>query len=332
MDTIKIAHGSGGRQSRELVKNIILKYFNNPLLAQLEDAAVLENTPAKIAFTTDSYVVDPIFFPGGNIGDVAICGTVNDLSVKGAKPKYISVSFIIEEGFPVADFKKILVAMQKRAKEADILIATGDTKVTPKGKTDKIFINTSGIGFMLKNADIAATNIRPGDILIVSGALGPHSVAVMNARHNLGIKSNIKSDSAPLNIMTENLITKLGHCVKAMRDITRGGLSTVLNELALPKLGFDVNEADIPVSKTVKAAADLLGIDVLSLANEGKLICVVSSEKAKEALEIMQKSPYGSDAKIIGSAQNTGKVNLVTNLGVKRVLRAPLGEILPRIC
>lgn len=332
METIKIAHGSGGRQSNELIKNTILKYFGNPVLNNLEDAALLKNIPQKITFTTDSFVVDPIFFPGGNIGDLAVCGTINDLAVKGSVPKYITVSFIIEEGFAFNDFKKILASVKSRAKEAGVIIAAGDTKVTPKGKCDKIFINTAGIGFALDKADISAKNIRPKDVVIVSGNLGDHSVTVMNARHRLGIKSTIKTDSAPLNIMTQKLVKALGKDIKAMRDITRGGLSTVLNELASPKIGFDIEETKIPISPAVKAASALLGLDVLDMANEGKLICIVSPQKAEAALDIIKKSPYGKNAKIIGIAGATGKVNLITALGVKRVLHAPLGEILPRIC
>jgi hydrogenase expression/formation protein HypE len=332
MDTVTIAHGSGGQESAEFIKKLILKSFNNPVLKDLEDAALLKNTPARIAFTTDSYIVEPVFFPGGNIGDLAVCGTVNDLSVKGAAPKYISVSFIIEEGFKINDFKKILTAVKTRAKEAGIIIAAGDTKVAPKSKVDKIFINTAGIGYMLPNADIAAKNIKPGDVIIVSGDLGAHSVAIMNARHNLGIKSNIKTDSAPLNKMTASLIKALGKDIKAMRDITRGGLSTVLNELASKNIGFDIEERVLPVSPAVKAAAALLGLDVLDMANEGKLVCAVSQKSAVKALNIIKKSPYGKNAKIIGKATKEGRVNIITALGVKRALRPPLGAVLPRIC
>jgi hydrogenase expression/formation protein HypE len=332
METIKISHGSGGRESQKLIKEVILKYFSNPVLKDLEDAARLKNTPPDIAFTTDSFIVDPIFFPGGNIGDLAVCGTVNDLSVRGALPKYISVSFIIEEGFLVSDFKKILSSIKTRAAEAGVIIASGDTKVTPKGKADKIFINTSGVGHMIKGADISAKNIKPGDVVIVSGILGEHSITIMNARHKLGIKSGLKTDSAPLNKMTYSLIKTLGKDIKVMRDITRGGLSGVLNELCSPKTGFDIEEEKLPVSRPVKAACNLLGLDVLDMANEGKLVCVASAKSAQKALGIIKKSPYGKNAAIIGAAQKYAGVNLVTPLGSKRVIRAPLGEVLPRIC
>jgi len=328
METIKISHGSGGQQSAELIKNLILKYFGNPLLSRLEDAALLKAAP-QIAFTTDSFVVDPISFPGGNIGDLAVCGTVNDLAVRGAQPKYLSVSFILEEGLSIADFKKILAAMKARAKEAGVIIVAGDTKVTPRGKCDKIFINTSGIGFMLGNANIGAANIRAGDAVIVSGELGEHSAAVMNTRHKLGIKANLKTDSAPLNKITTALIKTLGSDVKMMRDITRGGLSSVLNELAV---GFEIFENQIPLSQSVRAACELLGLDALDMANEGKFIAVVKPRSAKRALKIIRANKYGKDARIIGRAIKGGKVFLVTPLGVKRVLRAPLGEVLPRIC
>jgi hydrogenase expression/formation protein HypE len=332
METIKISQGSGGQETNAFIKNIVLKYFGNPILNELADSALLKNIPSNIAFTSDSFVVEPIFFPGGNIGDLAVCGTVNDLSVRGGVPKYISVSFIIEEGLALNDFKKILFSIKKRAREAGVIIATGDTKVAPRGKCDKIFINTSGIGFMVKGADISAANIRAGDIAIVSGTLGEHSIAVMNARHKLGIKSNIKTDSAPLNKMTEILIKTLGRNIKAMRDITRGGLSTVLNELASKNTGFDIEEKKIPVLKSVRAAAALLGLDILDMANEGKLICIVSPRAAQKALKIMRKSPYGTNAQIIGRATGFGKVNLITAFGSKRILRPPFGEVLPRIC
>ena len=329
MDTIKLAHGSGGQQSAALIKNLILKYLGNPVLNALDDSALLKNTPPQIAFTTDSFVVDPIFFPGGNIGDLAICGTVNDLAVRGAIPKYISVSFIIEEGFQIVDFKKILAAIKARAKEAGVIVACGDTKVTPRGKCDKIFINTSGIGHMINNADISQKNIRAGDIVIASGPLGAHSITIMNARHKLGIKANFNTDSAPLGKMTAALINTLGRDIKCMRDITRGGLSTVLNELGF---GFEIEETKIPVDKAVKAASALLGLDILDMANEGRLVCIVSPQKAQKALQIMRQNKYGKGAQIIGRAAPGKQVQMITALGAKRIIRPPLGEVLPRIC
>lgn len=333
METITLAHGAGGQQSADFIKRIILKYFGNPLLNGLEDAALLKNTPPEIAFTTDSFVVDPAFFPGGNIGDLAVCGAVNDLAVRGARPKYMSVSFILEDGFEISEFKKILSAMRGRAKEAGVIIACGDTKVVPRGKCDKIFINTAGIGHMLKNADISPANIRAGDIVLVSGALGEHSLAVMNARHNLGIKANLKTDSAPLNKITAALINALGRDIKCMRDITRGGLSSVLNELAGKRAGFEIEEQKIPALPAARAAAALLGLDILDMANEGKLVCIASPEAAEKALRIIRADKYGKNARIIGRASAAGgKVFLKTVLGARRLLRPPLGDVLPRIC
>ncbi|MDR1684212.1 MAG: hydrogenase expression/formation protein HypE [Elusimicrobiota bacterium] len=332
MDTIKIAHGSGGRESAGLIQNIILKYFGNPLLNRLEDAALLGGTPKNIALTCDGFVADPVFFPGGNIGDLAVCGAVNDLAVRGASPKYLSVSFILEDGLPVADFKKILAAMARRCKEAGVIVACGDTKVVQRGKCDKIFIITSAVGHMLPRANIAPQNIEAGDTLIISGALGEHSLAMLNARHNLGLKSNLKTDSAPLNKITAALINTLGPDVKMMRDITRGGLSSVLNELTSRQTGFEIEETLLPVSSAAKAASELLGLDILDMANEGKFVLAVSAGKAKDALKIIKAQPYGKGAAVVGQAVKGGKVNLITKLGVKRVLRAPLGEALPRIC
>ncbi|MDR1123139.1 MAG: hydrogenase expression/formation protein HypE [Elusimicrobiota bacterium] len=332
MEKIMLSHGAGGQQSAAFIKRIILKYFGNPVLNSLEDAALLKNTPPDIAFTTDSFVVDPVFFPGGNIGDLAVCGTVNDLAVRGARPKYISLSLILEEGLAFADLKKILAAAAARAKEAGVTVACGDTKVVPRGKCDKIFINTAGIGHMLKNAAISPANIRVGDIVIASGALGGHSLAVMNARHKLGIKADLKTDSAPLNKMTAALIEALGPRVKAMRDITRGGLSTVLNELAGKRAGFEIEEQKIPVLPAARATAALLGLDILDMANEGSIVCVLSPDAAERALRIMRADKYGKNAQIIGRAVEGGKVLLATALGVHRLLRPPLGDVLPRIC
>jgi hydrogenase expression/formation protein HypE len=332
METIKISHGSGGQETNAFIRNIIIKYFGNTILNELADGALLKNTPANIAFTSDSFIVDPIFFPGGNIGDLAVCGTVNDLSVMGSAPKYISLSLILEEGFPINDLKKILTSIRKRADEAGVLIATGDTKVAPRGKCDKIFINTAGIGYMLPNSNISPANICGGDIVIVSGTLGEHSLSVMNARHKLGIKTNLKTDSAPLSKMTAALIEALGPRVKAMRDITRGGLSTVLNELAGKRAGFEIEEQKIPALRAARAAAALLGLDILDMANEGKLVCIVSPDAAEIALRIMRADKYGKNAQIIGRIAAGGKVLLITTLGARRFLRPPLGDILPRIC
>lgn len=330
---IKTAHGSGGAQSGELINKVILKYFGNATLNLLQDAALLKNPQANIAFTTDSFVVNPLFFSGGCIGDLAICGTVNDLSARGAIPKYLSVSFIIEEGFKIEDFKKILAAMARRAKEAGIQIVTGDTKVVEKGKADGIFINTAGIGIMQKGANLAAKNIKAGDMVLISGALGGHSVTIMNARHNLGIKSNIKTDSAPLNKITQKLISALGADIKFMRDITRGGLATILNEVATQsKKGFEVLEEALPSDKQTTAAAELLGLDLLCAANEGKMMFIINPKKAQAALKIIRSFNYGKGAAIIGQVTKAKQVKLITKLKTARIIKTPQGEILPRIC
>ncbi len=330
---IKTAHGSGGAQSGELIGKVILKYFGNATLNLLEDAALIKNPQTDIAFTTDSFVVSPLFFSGGCIGDLAVCGTVNDLSARGAIPKYLSVSFIIEEGLPLQDFKKILAAMARRAKEAGVQIITGDTKVVQKGKADGIFINTSGIGFMQKGAKLGAKNIKNGDAVLISGTLGEHSLTIMNARHKLGIKSNIKTDSAPLNKMTQKLIAALGADVKFMRDITRGGLSTILNEVAAQsKKGFEIVQDSLPLNKQTAAAANLLGLDLLNAANEGKMLFIVKEQKAQEALKIIRSLTYGKAAAVIGQVTTKKEVKLITSLKTTRIIRMPQGEILPRIC
>jgi hydrogenase expression/formation protein HypE len=232
----------------------------------------------------------------------------------------------------LADFKRILASIKTRAKEAGVTVACGDTKVVQRGKCDKIFINTAGIGHMLKNSAVNPAHIRPGDAVIISGALGEHSVALMNARHNLGIKADLKTDSAPLNKITAALIAALGPQVRMMRDITRGGLSSVLNELVSRNIGFEISQNLIPAQKAVSAAASLLGLDVLDMANEGKLLCITAREAAQRALKIMRQNKYGKEAAVIGLAVKGGGVNLITPLGVKRALRPPLGEVLPRIC
>lgn len=332
-DKILLACGSGGRLTSEMIKGVFLKKFSNKVLRELEDSAVLELGGSKLAFTTDSYVVNPLFFPGGDIGKIAVCGTVNDLSVKGAKPYAISCGFIIEEGFPLKDLEKIVISMKKAADEAGVFIATGDTKVVERGKADGVFINTSGIGIVEKGVEISQSKIRPGDVIILSGELADHGVAVLNARNNLGISGNIKSDCAPLNGLISKFLKK--YKVKSIRDITRGGLGMILNEAALTcKFSMEVEEDLLPISEPVKNACLMLGIDPIYAANEGKIVVFASEEDSQEILRLIKSDKYGKKAAIVGRVlpEKKSKVYLKTSIGARRIITMPEGEQLPRIC
>jgi len=325
---ITLEHGAGGEKSRALVGKLILKYLKNNILAQLDDAAAIVVRSKKIAFTTDSYVVNPVFFDGGNIGDIAVCGTVNDLSVKGAEAKYISLGLIIEEGFPVSDLEKILKSVAARAKEAGVIIVTGDTKVVERGAADKIFINTSGIGEIIK--EMSPRNIRAGDAIIVSGFLGGHGMAIMNARHNLGLKG-LRSDVAPLKKLARAVLPD----ARMMRDLTRGGLTSALTEIAQSSsYDIEIDEQKIPLDSAVKAAAALLGSDPLQSANEGKLVCFVPADRAAKILKIMRAQKYGKNSAVVGRVlgTKTKKVFIKTSLGVRRELKEREGGNLPRLC
>ncbi|MEW5951810.1 MAG: hydrogenase expression/formation protein HypE [Elusimicrobia bacterium] len=332
-ENIPLACGSGGRLTSELIKEIFLKNFSNEHLRDLEDSAVLNLDSRNIAFTTDSYVVNPLFFPGGNIGKIAVCGTVNDLSVKGAVPLFISCGFIIEEGFPLETLKKIVLSMKKAAEDAKVKIVTGDTKVVERGKADKLFINTSGVGVFGKNSALNQKNIKPGDYIIVNGDLASHGIAVLNARNNLGIKGDIKSDCAPLNELIHKCV--LPYNPSSVRDATRGGLGMILNEAAL-SCGYciEIDEDSLPVSTPVKSACDMLGIDPIYAANEGKAVIFISEKSAKNALNSMRKHKYGKKSAIIGkvSSKRGGKVWIKTSIGAERMITMPEGEQLPRIC
>lgn len=331
---IILAFGSGGRLTNELVCELFVKNFSNPLLNELEDSAILNINSERVAFTTDSYVVSPLFFPGGDIGKLAICGTVNDLSVKGAKPIAISAGFIIEEGLEFEILEKVVLSMKKSAKEANVSIVTGDTKVVEKGKVDKLFINTAGIGIIHDKTNISQKNIEPGDVIIINGELASHGIAVLNERNKLGFSGNIKSDVAPLNTLLNPLIQKFD-CIKSMRDITRGGLATVLNE-AISACGFsiEIDENKIPVSKPVKNACLALGIDPLYVANEGKVAIFVPEKHANKVLDEVKKHKYGRKAAIIGRVLNSkDKVLKIKTLsGYERYAVMLEGDPLPRIC
>jgi len=333
-ETILLDHGSGGRASHELVTQVFLPEFKNALLESLEDSAVFEIGDARLAFSTDSYTVDPIFFPGGDIGSLAVHGTVNDVSMRGAKPLYLSVGYIIEEGFPMKDLERIISSMKEAAEAAGVQIVAGDTKVVNRGCADKIFINTAGIGVVKKDVDISGKNAKVGDAVLVSGSMGDHGVTILSMREGLTFEAPIQSDSAPLNGLVEAMMAA-SQGIRVMRDPTRGGLATTLNEIALQsKVGIELVEDRIPLREGVEGACELLGLDPLYLANEGKLIAVVAPEDSEKVLACMKANPYGRDAAVIGRivADNPGRVFMKTVIGGTRILDMLAGEQLPRIC
>jgi hydrogenase expression/formation protein HypE len=330
---ILLAHGSGGKLAHDLVEKSFLTVFKNPLLAKLDDSAVFE-FKGRLAFTTDSYVVNPIFFPGGDIGKLAVCGTVNDLAMVGAMPMYLSLSFIIEEGLLQSDLEKVVDSARKAADEAGVEIVTGDTKVVNRGSADKLFINTAGIGMIAEGVDISGWNAKPGDKVLLSGTIGDHGIAVLSQREGLTFSTELESDCAPLNrLVTEMLDASCQiHC---LRDPTRGGLATSLNELARQsKVGIRIDEDKVPVREEVFAACEMLGFDPLYVANEGKLIAIAAAADAERLLEVMQRNRYGRDAAIIGEVreEHPGRVVLKTRLGASRIVDMLVGDLLPRIC
>ncbi len=332
-DTVKLAHGSGGRLSRELVERVFLKAFSNPALAPLEDSAVVPAGGETLAFTTDSYVVTPVEFPGADIGRVAVCGTVNDLAVKGARPLALSAGFIIEEGFPMDLLGRLAGSMRRAAAEAGVSIVTGDTKVVEKGKADGVFINTAGVGLIPRGRALSSSSVKAGDAVIVSGCLADHGVAVMNARNRLGLRGGIKSDAAPLNALAEAALRRPG--VRAMRDITRGGLATVLNEVCgACGLGAEIEESALPVAPATAKACALLGLDPMYVANEGKLAVFCSAAAAPAVLKAMRSHRYGRKAAVVGRMVRDPRrsVRLLTAIGGSRVMLMLEGEQLPRIC
>jgi len=317
-----------------MFSEMILPLFDNPELAKQDDGATLTIGENKLAFSTDSYVVDPLVFPGGNIGDLAVNGTVNDIAMCGATPLYISVGLIIEEGLPLAEFKVILESMAAAAKKAGVKIVTGDTKVVPRGKADKLFINTSGIGVIAPGVNVSGSNARPGDKIIVSGTIADHGITVLSTREGLKFDSDIQTDSAPLNRMV-NAILDSGCEVHVLRDPTRGGLGTTLNEIAVQSgVGMTLFESRLPVKGAVRGICELLGFDPLYIANEGKLIALVPEKDAQRVLEIIQQDEFGKDAVIIGEVtqREPGRVFLETVIGGSRIVDMLTGEQLPRIC
>ena len=333
-ERILLAHGSGGELSHELVASLFVKVFMNPYLAPLDDMAVLRIGERQVAFTTDSYVVTPIFFPGGDIGRLAVCGTVNDLAMGGARPLFLSAGFIIEEGFPLASLEKIVISMQETAVESGVKIVTGDTKVVNRGGADQVFINTAGIGILPEGVSISGSLAQPGDRILLSGTVGDHGVAVLSCREGLGFSSTLTSDCAPLNHLVAGML-EVSPAIRCLRDPTRGGLSSTLNELARQSgVGLWVREERIPMKEEVRGACELLGLDPLTLANEGKLVAIVAPEAAEKILRAMHAHPLGRDAAIIGEVREEprGKVVLRTAIGSTRLMDMLVGEPLPRIC
>ncbi len=333
-DKILLDHGSGGKISHRLTTDMLLPVFDNPILAELNDGAIFELNGMRLAFSTDSYTVDPIFFPGGNIGDLAINGTVNDIAMCGAEPLYLSVGLIIEEGFPVADLEVIVGEMGRAAKSAHITIVTGDTKVVPRGAVDKIFINTSGLGLIPPAVRIASHHARAGDLVVLSGTIADHGITILTQREGLTFESGLTSDTAPLNEMVSQMLSASRN-IHVLRDPTRGGVGTALNEIAeKSQVGIKIFEERIPLRKEVVAACELLGFDPLYLANEGKLLAFVAPQDTEAVLAAIRANPFGQDAAVIGEvvAAHPGQVILETRIGGSRIVDMLTGEQLPRIC
>ena len=332
-DKILLSHGSGGKLAHELVEKVFLSELNNPYLAKLDDSAVLDFN-GRLAFTTDSYIISPIFFPGGDIGKLAVCGTVNDLAMAGAKPLYLSLALIIEEGLFIAELQKIVQSIRITAQEADVVIVTGDTKVVNRGNADRIFINTAGIGIIAEGINISGSNARPGDRVILSGTIGDHGIAVLSKREGLGFSTQLESDCAPLAALVAEMLASSRN-IHCLRDPTRGGVATTLNELARQSgVGIMIEEDKIPVREEVSGACEMLGLDPLYVANEGKLVAIVPAQDAAQVLAAMKENRYGRNAVTIGEVRDIhpGRVVMKTILGTSRVVDMLVGDPLPRIC
>lgn len=333
-DSITIGHGGGGKLTQNLLQNGVFTVLDNEWLREQDDAATIELN-GKIAFSTDTFVVSPVIFPGGTIGDLAVNGTVNDLAVSGAKPFYLSLSFILEEGMEMRLFQLILQSIKEACLEADVRVITGDTKVVEKGKGDQIFINTTGIGEMHPEAKMGMKQIRNGDAVILSGPLARHGITIMSKRSGLEFETDLYSDSRPLHRICHELIDRFGSAIHLMRDPTRGGVATVVNEIAgQSHLGVELFEKNLPIQEEVAGACEMLGLDPLYVANEGLFVAFVASEKAAGCIEFIQKWEHGSEAAIIGKVvmDHPGKVVLNSSIGGRRVLANASGELLPRIC
>ncbi len=333
-DIITLDHGSGGEASHELVDELFVSRLDNEFLRKLDDSAVVQIPGKNLAITTDSYVVDPIFFPGGNIGSLAVHGTVNDLAMQGAHPLYLTLGLMLEEGLPVEDLVKIIDSVAEACKEAEVKIVAGDTKVVPRGHMDKVFINTSGIGIIPEGVDVSSHNARPGDKVIINGNIGDHGMAILSKREGLNFETPLISDSAPLNGLIASMLAASPQ-IHVLRDPTRGGVATALNEIATrSEVSIVVFEEALPIAKPVLSAAELLGLDPLYVANEGKCLAVVSEKDACTLLRAMKRAKNGKNSRIIGeiTTQNPGRVLLKTRVGGTRIISMLTGEQLPRIC
>ena len=332
---IQLSHGDGGLKTGQLINNLLLKYFDNDTLSKLDDSAVMDiGQDRSIAFTTDSFVVNPIFFPGGDIGKLSICGTINDLATTGCTPLALSLSFILEESFPVPDFEKILFSVRDTLNETGLNIVTGDTKVVEKGSVDKIFINTTGIGLVNNKYEISPSKIKTGDKIIINGPIADHGLSILSQRKEFNFKTDIESDCAPLNSLVKD-ITGISKNIHALRDATRGGLATVLFEMArISRTDLNVYEEQIPLRTQARGICEFLGMDPLYIANEGKMVVFVNGSDAEIVLETMRKNKFGKESRIIGEVSSTGKglVILNTSIGTQRILDLHYSEQLPRIC
>jgi hydrogenase expression/formation protein HypE len=333
-DTVLLGHGSGGKLSAELVRDVFLPAFNNPALARLDDQAIVQVNGSRIAITTDSFVVKPLFFPGGDIGSLAVHGTVNDLAMGGAQPLFLSVAFIIEEGLSMDVLRRVVESLQRAAASAGVQIVTGDTKVVEKGSGDGLFINTTGIGLLEPDVQMSANRARPGDQILLSGSIGDHGIAILAQREGLQFDSTIESDSASLHTLVASMLN-VTRSIRCMRDPTRGGLSSTLNEIAArSQVGIELDEPSIPVREEVRGACELLGLDPLYVANEGKLVAIVDPAVSGPVLAAMRGHDSGRQAQIIGAvtASHPGLVTMRTVLGTERVVDMLAGDQLPRIC
>jgi hydrogenase expression/formation protein HypE len=333
-ETVLLGHGSGGKLSADLFRNVFLPAFGNPILDRMDDQATLEIAGAKLAFTTDSFVVKPLFFRGGDIGSLAVHGTVNDLAVGGATPFFLSVAFILEEGFPLESLRRIAASMQAAAQRAGVQIVTGDTKVVEKGGCDGLFVNTAGIGLIQTNLHLSADQARPGDVVLLSGPIGDHGIAILAEREGLSFETEIQSDTAPLHSLVTALLAT-GGVIRCMRDPTRGGVASAANEIAqTSRVGIQLQEEAIPVRQDVRGACELLGLDPLYIANEGKLLTICAPEDGQRLLTALRRHSLGKDAAVIGrvTAENSGLVTIRTPLGATRIVDMLANDPLPRIC
>jgi hydrogenase expression/formation protein HypE len=333
-DRILLGHGSGGRLSAELLRDVFLPLFSNPVLDRMDDQAIFEIGGSRIAFTTDSFVVKPLFFPGGDIGSLAVHGTINDLAMGGARPLFLSAAFILEEGFPTADLRRLAASMANAAAAAGVTIVTGDTKVVEKGKGDGLFINTTGIGVVPDGVQLSASRARPGDRVILSGAIGDHGIAILAKREGLEFDTEIQSDSAPLHGLVSAMLGASAE-IRCMRDPTRGGLSSTLNEIAAQsQVSIQIEESKLLIRDEVRGACELLGLDPLYVANEGKLVAIVAPDAADEIVAAMRKTEFGAEAAVIGTVgdRRAGLVTMKTAFGSTRIVDLLAGDQLPRIC